>query len=257
MKIEVFAFLQGLGPVAPTSVIQGLLTSFVGVFTSCYSVYWQSKMAAKLTFCGFGFDRIRRIVWHLAPVLFQSVCCGFFRAVWQWNPSHLALGGENHIATLPVLCSLWNIRHVRRWTRRGWVPWWVSYFSTPAVAGWMQSTAMSVSEYLSVCPLANLNKNSAIAEMGDRKLGAAVSHCWGKGELGPHLTQCGWAEAYLHTKWHLDASSRLAKIEMGRKLGALPLLGRGAGSPSRKMWPEPRPTSMLSAILIHPAIWPE
>jgi len=26
-----------------------------------------------------------------------------------------------------------------------------------------------------------------------------------------------WAEAYLHAKWHLDASSRLATIEMGRK----------------------------------------
>jgi len=27
-----------------------------------------------------------------------------------------------------------------------------------------------------------------------------------------------WAEAYLHTKWHLDAFSRFATIEMGRKL---------------------------------------
>ena len=24
------------------------------------------------------------------------------------------------------------------------------------------------------------------------------------GELGPHVTQCGWAEAYVRTKWHLD-----------------------------------------------------
>jgi len=23
-------------------------------------------------------------------------------------------------------------------------------------------------------------------------------------KLGPHLTQYAWAEAYLHTKWHLD-----------------------------------------------------
>jgi len=28
----------------------------------------------------------------------------------------------------------------------------------------------------------------------------------GEGELGPHLT-VPWAEAYLHTKWHADASS--------------------------------------------------
>ena len=31
-----------------------------------------------------------------------------------------------------------------------------------------------------------------------------------------------WAEAYHHTKWILDASSRLATIDMGRKLGAVP-----------------------------------
>jgi len=37
-----------------------------------------------------------------------------------------------------------------------------------------------------------------------------------------------WAEAYLHTKWHLDVCSRLATIEMGRKLGggSVPFLGR-------------------------------
>jgi len=40
---------------------------------------------------------------------------------------------------------------------------------------------------------------------------------------------------------------------MGRKLGALPpFLGRGAGCSSSTMWPAPRPTSMPSAILIHP-----
>ena len=30
-----------------------------------------------------------------------------------------------------------------------------------------------------------------------------------------------WAEAYLRTKWHLDPSSRLATIDMGRKLGGV------------------------------------
>jgi len=33
------------------------------------------------------------------------------------------------------------------------------------------------------------------------------------------------AEAYLHTKWHLDPSSRLATTDTGQKLGAVPLLG--------------------------------
>jgi len=41
-----------------------------------------------------------------------------------------------------------------------------------------------------------------------------------------------WAEAYLHTKWHLSPSSRLATTDIGRKLGAVPLgfRERGAGS---------------------------
>jgi len=35
----------------------------------------------------------------------------------------------------------------------------------------------------------------------------------GKGELGPHLTQCGQTEAYLHVKFHLDPSNRLATVQ--------------------------------------------
>jgi len=43
-----------------------------------------------------------------------------------------------------------------------------------------------------------------------RKLGELCP--FGEGELGSHLTQCGQAEAYLHAKFHLDPSSRLARI---------------------------------------------
>jgi len=43
---------------------------------------------------------------------------------------------------------------------------------------------------------------------------------------------------------------------MGRKFGALPLFGAG-GSSSNAMWPGTRPTSVLSAILIHSAVWPQ
>jgi len=85
-----------------------------------------------------------------------------------------------------------------------------------------------------------------------------------------------WAEAYLHIKWHRDPSSRLATINIGRKVGAVPLIhsvvwpqqtgqkvggyapffGGGAGSPSSTVWPGPRPTSMIpSDILLHSAIW--
>jgi len=46
-----------------------------------------------------------------------------------------------------------------------------------------------------------------------------------------HLTQRPWAEAYLHAKYHLDPSSRLAIINMGRKCGALPPFGEGSGVP--------------------------
>ena len=44
---------------------------------------------------------------------------------------------------------------------------------------------------------------------------------------------------------------------MGRKVGALPLLDGGAAFPSNTMWPEPRPSSIPSGILIHPVVWPQ
>ena len=52
---------------------------------------------------------------------------------------------------------------------------------------------------------------------------------------------------------------RLATIDMGRKLGGVPPFsgGGGDGSPSNTMWPEPRPTSMPSFILVHPTVWPQ
>jgi len=35
----------------------------------------------------------------------------------------------------------------------------------------------------------------------------------GEGELGPHLTQCGQGRGlYLHVKFHLDPSNRLATV---------------------------------------------
>jgi len=36
--------------------------------------------------------------------------------------------------------------------------------------------------------------------------------------------------------------------------GCARFLERGAGSPSSTMWPEPRPTSIPSGILIHPSV---
>jgi len=62
------------------------------------------------------------------------------------------------------------------------------------------------------------NKSSALAEMGDRirtkwaekRGGLLCPFPWR--QLGPHLTQCGLADTYLRTKWHLDPSNRLATI---------------------------------------------
>jgi len=56
---------------------------------------------------------------------------------------------------------------------------------------------------------------------------------------------------------HLDSPSRLATIDIGRKLDggyALFFCG-GTGSPSNTKSPGPRPTSIPSGILVHPAVW--
>ena len=109
------------------------------------------------------------------------------------------------------------------------------------------------------------NKSSAVAEMDDRghnrhgpkNVWGCAPFFWG-GSWVPIEHKVAWAEAYLHTKWHLDASRCLATIEMGQKLrGSAPFLGRVDGSPSSTMWPRLRPTSMPSTILIHPAVWPQ
>ena len=50
---------------------------------------------------------------------------------------------------------------------------------------------------------------------------------------------------------------RLVTIDMDRKLGAVPLWGRGAGSPSNTLSPGPKPTSIPSGILIYPTVWPQ
>jgi len=100
--------------------------------------------------------------------------------------------------------------------------------------------------------------------MGDRlattDMGRKVGDCCAPfhGGLGPHVTQCQLGRGLPLTKWHLDPSSRLATIDMGRKLGAAVYFwGEGAGSPSNTMWPGPRPTSVLSGILIPPTVWPQ
>jgi len=81
---------------------------------------------------------------------------------------------------------------------------------------------------------------------------------FGRGQLVPHVTQCGLAETYFRTKWHLDPSSHLATTDMGRKFRwGCASSGCGAESTSNTMLPGPRTTIVPSGILIHPAVWPQ
>jgi len=56
-----------------------------------------------------------------------------------------------------------------------------------------------------------------------------------------------------------EMDDRLATIDMDRKLGGGcdPSEEMGAGSPSNTKLPGPRPISLPSGILIHPAVWPQ
>jgi len=58
------------------------------------------------------------------------------------------------------------------------------------------------------------------------------------------------------SKWNLHPASRLATIDIGRKLGSAPFWGREARSSPNTMSLWLRPTSLQSGILINPAIWP-
>ena len=110
----------------------------------------------------------------------------------------------------------------------------------------------------------HLDPSSRLAtiDMG-RKVGGAVP--LSGGDVGLHAPFGGtwvsikhnvaWAEAYLRTKWHLDPSSRLVTIDMGRKVGGTVPFRRGSWAPSNTVWPGSRPTSVPSGILIHLAVW--
>jgi len=53
-----------------------------------------------------------------------------------------------------------------------------------------------------------------------------------------------------------EIGDRLATIDVGWKLEGCVHCG-WAGSPCSTMWPGPRPASIPSGILIHPAVWPQ
>ena len=105
------------------------------------------------------------------------------------------------------------------------------------------------------------NKSSEVAEMGDRghnrhgpKRGGCCAPFAGGRSWVPVQHNVAWARVYFCTKWYLHPSSRLATIDMGRKLVAVPLLEGPAESPSNTTSPGQKPTSIPSGTLIHPAV---
>jgi len=108
------------------------------------------------------------------------------------------------------------------------------------------------------------NKSSAVAKMGDRghnRHGPKREGllCPFRGDLGPRLTQCGLGRRLLP---YQVASSSIQPYGHNRHG---PNIGWGgcafflgvAGSPSNTKSHGPRPTSIPSGILVHPAVWPQ
>jgi len=83
-------------------------------------------------------------------------------------------------------------------------PFWGGGAGSPCNPKSLGPRPISRPWYLNPC------SHLAITGMG-RKLGL-LCHLFGEWELGPHLTHMTRAEAYLHAKFHLDPSNRLAKV---------------------------------------------
>jgi len=64
-------------------------------------------------------------------------------------------------------------------------------------------------------------------DMG-QKMGGSGCALFSGGSWVPIECKVAWAEVYLHTKWHLSPSSRLATTDNGRKFGGCAPLGEGS-----------------------------
>jgi len=63
--------------------------------------------------------------------------------------------------------------------------------------------------------------------IGRKNEGCAPFFGGGMGSWVPMQHNVACAKAYLRAKWHIDPSSRLATIDIGRKFGAVPLFWGG------------------------------
>jgi len=108
------------------------------------------------------------------------------------------------------------------------------------------------------------NKSSAAAKIGDclatidmgQKGGLLCPFPEG-GRAEPHLTQCGLCRDLPSHQVAFWSIQPFGHNSHGLKIGGCAPLKGAAGSPSNTMWPGPRPTSITSGILIHPANWPQ
>jgi len=135
---------------------------------------------------------------------------------------------------------------------------------------WQKSRSCSSTEYRPMAVATRREpsppyhyKSSAVAEMGDHghnrhgpKRRGCCAPLAGK-KLGPRLTQCGLGRRLLPYQVASSSIQPFGRNRHGPKeRGAVFLLG-GAGSPSNTTSPGPRPISVPSGILIHPAVWPQ
>ena len=90
---------------------------------------------------------------------------------------------------------------------------------------------------------------------GPKKFFGGSVPFWG-GELSPHVTQCHLGRGlppYLVASWSMQP---FCNNRYGTKIeGLCPFQGWGPGPPSNAIWPRPKPTCLLSFILIHPTVW--
>ena len=92
---------------------------------------------------------------------------------------------------------------------------------------------------MSHCTLTRLNKCSALPEMGDHLAKIDTGQNWGGGlspfweeELGPHVTQCGLAEAtFVPSGILIHPAVWPAQQTWAEIWGLCPLFGRGSWVP--------------------------
>jgi len=99
--------------------------------------------------------------------------------------------------------------------------------------------------------------------MGDRghnrhrpQRGGGWLLCSFRGVLAPRLIQCGRGRGLLPYQVATSSIQPFGHNRHGPKIECALFLGV-AGSPSNTKTPGPRPTSIPSGILVHPAVWPQ